>query len=693
MSTHSPDRSIDRSQISKHPYSPSIASSVSSASSIFSLAASVSSVASSIASLTSIQSSEGVLYLGDIERHAWSQEQRSKEDARQSVSARTLRVPPPAVEQRPHQRRTQRCSEVNRATCPSEPCPMPPVPTLVRQAERKTNFVDNLVDSAAQIVETIWPTYMNGKAEASAGKGVLPLRTFIQETLRRSRTSYSTLQVALYYLIIVRPHIPKGDFSDMSQENAQQMRALQCGRRMFLAALILASKYLQDRNYSARAWSRISGLQTTEININEMAFLDAVHWRLHISETIFQKWTDLVVKYTSGSGGPGSPSDEARKAEWSRLIVKLTPELNTEEDNLGKAHGTKRAPEAVPQKVIVPAATCHMSAETESRHMTPVPDPAPVTQLATASVTSSTTTIPKVTVSSLLSSPQHQSLPLPTLEPEPQNTSFKSFPQSTRLATISPLKTPAVRFGSGKAMSSAAAAAQMNQLQRYTTEDLTLLSKKCLARSGGEKARRLSSAVRSAMCSSSSTRRSSLSCSMTSSPETLNDSDSSTSSSPFAFSRSSSISSASSFDSVGSLDARRRCNKTSQVISPAITPAQRGSAKDTGLDTPTPSPPRYLSLRPKASKEFGPEVNSGTKSPLSYCRKRRICELALPIQEIDNGVSPNLSSGMTPQMKVQLQMRTPPLNNGLGPKRLRCGAMEPSVLILPNRRGSQGEVL
>jgi len=548
-------------------------------------------------------------------------------------------------------------------------------------------------DSAAQIVETIWPTYMNGKAEASAGKGVLPLRTFIQETLRRSRTSYSTLQVALYYLIIVRPHIPKGDFSDMSQENAQQMRALQCGRRMFLAALILASKYLQDRNYSARAWSRISGLQTTEININEMAFLDAVHWRLHISETIFQKWTDLVVKYTSGSGGPGSPSDEARKAEWSRLIVKLTPELNIEEDNIGKAHGTKQATEVAPQKVVVPAAACHMSAETESGCTTPVPNPAPVTQLATTSTTPSTITVPKVTVSSLLSSPQNQPLPLPTLEPAPQNTPFKSLLQSTRLAalsTISPLKTPAVRLGSGNAMSSAAAAAQMNQLQRCVTEDMAFLSKKCLVRSGGEKARLPSSAARSTVL----TRRSSLSCSMTSSPETLNDSDSSTSSSPFAFSRSSSISSASSFDSMGPYDARRQCNKTSRVASSAIAPAQHNSTTDTGLNTPTPSPPRYLSLRPKASKEFGPEVNSGTKkSPLSYCRKRRICELALPIPEIDNGVSPNLSSGMTPQMKVQLQMRTPPLNNGLGPKRLRCGAMEPSVLILPNHRGSQEEVL
>jgi len=157
MSTHSPDRSIDRSQISKPPYSPSIASSVSSsASSIFSLAASVSSsVASSIASLTSIQSSEGVHYLGDIERHAWSQEQRSKEDVRQSFSTRTLRVPPPAVEQRQHQRRTQRCAEVNTVACPSEPCPMPPVPTLVRQAERKTNFVDNLVGTYGSLPGTV----------------------------------------------------------------------------------------------------------------------------------------------------------------------------------------------------------------------------------------------------------------------------------------------------------------------------------------------------------------------------------------------------------------------------------------------------------------------------------------------------------------------------------------------------------
>lgn len=104
---------------------------------------------------------------------------------------------------------------------------------------------------------------------------------------------------------------------------------------MFLAALILASKYLQDRNYSARAWSKISGLQTQEINVNEKAFLAAIDWRLHISEVVFQKWTDLVLKYTSApSASPVSPTrdthltdEEIRRKEWCDLIAQLSPDL------------------------------------------------------------------------------------------------------------------------------------------------------------------------------------------------------------------------------------------------------------------------------------------------------------------------------------------------------------------------------
>lgn len=186
------------------------------------------------------------------------------------------------------------------------------------------------LDSSTQIVEAIWPLSSVVCRSELGSKAVLPLRTFIQETLRRSRTSYSTLQVALYYLILIKPHVPKHNFTTEQPEDRATDRALQCGRRMFLAALILASKYLQDRNYSARAWSKISGLNTQEINQNEIAFLFAVSWNLHIAEDVFQRWTEIVLKYTPPPGPPspgGIMHSSQQVADWKKLILRLNPEL------------------------------------------------------------------------------------------------------------------------------------------------------------------------------------------------------------------------------------------------------------------------------------------------------------------------------------------------------------------------------
>ncbi|KAI6775458.1 hypothetical protein HG530_002216 [Fusarium avenaceum] len=220
-------------------------------------------------------------------------------------------------------RQNPRRTSAARPVCP---------PALVRQSDRKVNFVDSLVDSSAQIVEAIWPLSSVVCRNEPRSKEVLPLRTFIQETLRRSRTSYSTLQVALYYLILIKPHVPKHNFTMEQPEDRHADRALQCGRRMFLAALILASKYLQDRNYSARAWSKISGLNTQEINQNEIAFLLAVNWKMHIADEVFQRWTDIVLKYTPPPSGPSSPGGASQTvcqqvADWKRIILGLNPEL------------------------------------------------------------------------------------------------------------------------------------------------------------------------------------------------------------------------------------------------------------------------------------------------------------------------------------------------------------------------------
>lgn len=205
-------------------------------------------------------------------------------------------------------------------------------PTLVRQGDRKLNFVDNLVDSSTHIVEAIWPTSSVVARNERGGDAVLSLRTFIQETLRRSRTSYSTLQVALYYLILIKPHVPDHDFTMEQPDDCPAIQAIQCGRRMFLAALILASKYLQDRNYSARAWSKISGLNVQEINQNETTFLLAVNWKLHITEEIYTRWTECVMKFAPPQPPTGGAAAqlvyERQSEEFRSVILTLTPELD-----------------------------------------------------------------------------------------------------------------------------------------------------------------------------------------------------------------------------------------------------------------------------------------------------------------------------------------------------------------------------
>lgn len=655
MNSTSSLRTFVASHPNNHPYSSGIASSASSStSSVFSLAPSISSSISSLSSLSDSYQYDG------IEGHG-------KEGVRHAHPVQNLRVPALPVEQRQNHRRTNRLVESSRTSCPTDGCTMPSVPPLVRQTDRKTNFVDNLVDSAAQIVETIWPTYMNGKCESSGGKGVLPLKTFIQETLRRSRTSYSTLQVALYYLIVIRPHVPRGDFSDLPKEESQRKRALQCGRRMFLAALILASKYLQDRNYSARAWSKISGLQTAEININEMAFLAAVNWRLHISESNFQKWTDLVVKYTPGTGS--SAHDEERKREWCKLILKLTPELTTEDpvENMEKQFNNMkgRLEESVYSPMPENVAESSVSFSTlRDADQTPTP--------------SSVAPITKVTVSSMLSSsPEPVSCPPATLEPVPSISSFDVFAQSARASGVSQFKPSAVRLGSGGSMATIAATAQRSQLQRCTTEDMSFfLHRNTVQDSLVRESVQLPANARS----NNSTRRSSLSCSMTSSPESLDD-DFSRSSSPFVFSRSSSISSASSLESVPSTDLRKHTQR--HLTAYAKLPTAVASS---GLNTPTPSPPKMLALCPRSVSDYSQLSGSGCSAAMG--RKRRVCELANDKPGMDLGVSPNNSSGMTPQMRTQLQMRTPPCD-GAGPKRLRCGRTESNLLGLSSHQSTE----
>ena len=144
---------------------------------------------------------------------------------------------------------------------------------------------------------------------------VVSLRTFIVKLLTGSRTTASTLQLALIFLLRLRTRltmqsiyqqnmthtsaIPQSqsntsivnDIDDYRQINQQPSHYVQCGRRMFLVSLILAYKVLQDKSYSSQAWSKISGLSSAEITSIEREVLEKMGWDLTVSRNTFTCWT------------------------------------------------------------------------------------------------------------------------------------------------------------------------------------------------------------------------------------------------------------------------------------------------------------------------------------------------------------------------------------------------------------------
>lgn len=255
-------------------------------------------------------------------------------------------------------------------------------------------------------------------------KDLVPIRTFVHEVLRRSRTTCSVLQSALCYIEAIRRKVPelieremqglgvKGELElddrilrdteeDITLSEANNSKAgpfpgvgletelmpmesldenvstvlqvdtstaiqnelqqtsttentmkrrkvpakpltplpplpspLLCPRRAFLAALILASKFLQDRCYSNRAWAKLSGLPPREVGRCERALGDALQWRLWVGKkaTVPEDHARSVLRTRSESSltfsAPGatsqvpshSLSDSSASPEFGRIL-------------------------------------------------------------------------------------------------------------------------------------------------------------------------------------------------------------------------------------------------------------------------------------------------------------------------------------------------------------------------------------
>lgn len=182
----------------------------------------------------------------------------------------------------------------------------------------------------------------------SADHGLLPLRPYIECVLRGSRATYATLLATFYYLVLLRSSISRLEPVADHAEGLVTGRPLQCRRRMFLAALILAWKYTQDRHYTLSVWAKISGLCAQEIKTNEIIFLKTVEWRLYIPDAVFERWAKAMESlYPAELSGTVSSdfmlSCVEEDPDWPFRLSLLEPNERRGQSAFGFSHGSGRS--------------------------------------------------------------------------------------------------------------------------------------------------------------------------------------------------------------------------------------------------------------------------------------------------------------------------------------------------------------
>ncbi|KAI8888512.1 hypothetical protein K501DRAFT_145887, partial [Backusella circina FSU 941] len=144
--------------------------------------------------------------------------------------------------------------------------------------QERSIMIDKLIGTSADIIDSIWKQPIN--------QSIMTTSQFIREILKRSRATYSMLQLALFYIFRIKKIV--------QQHLVNKKNVIGCGRRMFLAALMCASKYLNDKNYRNKTWAKIASLSVQEINKTEAVFLQLVDYQLYVGKALYDKWVSLL---------------------------------------------------------------------------------------------------------------------------------------------------------------------------------------------------------------------------------------------------------------------------------------------------------------------------------------------------------------------------------------------------------------
>jgi len=119
----------------------------------------------------------------------------------------------------------------------------------------------------------------------------MSLRAFLERFSRYAHVSAQVYVVAYAYLDRLR----RGDAGvRVVRANAQ---------RLLTAAIVVASKFVEDRNYSNSHFAAVGGLTAAELSALELDLLFLMEFRLNVCPSVFQSYCRHLEREASHGGG------------------------------------------------------------------------------------------------------------------------------------------------------------------------------------------------------------------------------------------------------------------------------------------------------------------------------------------------------------------------------------------------------
>ncbi|KAI9300229.1 hypothetical protein BJ944DRAFT_188548 [Cunninghamella echinulata] len=141
----------------------------------------------------------------------------------------------------------------------------------------------DLADFSATIVYLMWHSRkscttgnrMNGNASPA-------FKRFCFQVLTSTQLTESAVYLGLKYIC----HLLESNPSIEGAEGSEY--------RLFIVALMLANKFLDDNTFTNKTWSEVSGMKVQDLNIMESEFLEALEYTLFVREDDYKKWKSIL---------------------------------------------------------------------------------------------------------------------------------------------------------------------------------------------------------------------------------------------------------------------------------------------------------------------------------------------------------------------------------------------------------------